>query len=213
MRQKKGAAIGGTCSAPFANCFCILKEAASYSALCPLAHDPNTGLHPLHLPAQPVRYTDNLVGIICTAHSLDTMKWFFEQMYNLGLQVEGTTQSWPSLMATLQITGSQPHERVTLRLQDKLDKFQRTYQTVYRYPDVGTAKAFCTLRSLVPRLAKDAVYYRSALHDLRCNITMIQRDLACKNYSTASWYPSLRRHLSKWGVDQVTLHELRRTSK
>ena len=52
-------------------------------------------------------------------------------------------------------------------------------------------------RSLVPRLAKDAVYYRSALEDLKYNIDMVQRDLACKDYAAAAWYPRLLRNLEK----------------
>ena len=80
---------------------------------------------------------------------------------------------WPSLLTTLRVEGDQSFQRVTLRLQDKLDKFPHSFQTVYRYPGVGTAKASLTLRSLVPRLAKDAIYYRSALVDLRANILIL----------------------------------------
>ena len=166
----------------------------------------------MHLPAQSIRCMDNVVGVKFTAHSLDTMKLSLEDMYGLELQVEGQGPVWPSLLTTLEIRGDQPCQQVGMHLHDKLEKFPHTFQTVHRYPDVGTPKLFRTLRSLVPRLAKDIVYYRSALDDLRSNITMVQRDLACKNPSTASWYPRLRRDLEKWGVDRCMLNELRRTA-
>ena len=59
-------------------------------------------------------------------------------------------------------------------------------------------------------MAKDIVYYRTAVRDLQLNIAMVQRDLAYKNYSTAFWYPKLRRNLEKWGVPGGTLDAVRR---
>ena len=86
-----------------------------------------------------------------------------------------------------------------------MDKFPHTFQTVYRYPVLGTPRqAFQTLRSLVPHLAKDIVYCKSVLGDLQFDVAMVQRDLACKKSSTASWYPRLRRHLEKCGVPRST---------
>ena len=113
-------------------------------------------------------------------------------------------------MTTLEVRGSQPKQHVAMRLQEKRDKLAQT-QSVYRYPYLLAAKARKMLRSLVPRLAKDAVYYRTALEDLRFNIG-IQRGLAYKNDATASRYPRLRRNLEKWGVARSVLDELRRTT-
>ena len=85
----------------------------------PCAHNAHTQLHPLHSPAQPIRYMDNLVGLDFVNQPLHVMKHSFEDMHALQLQVEGV---WSCVMTTLEVRGSQPKQHVAMRLQEKRDK-------------------------------------------------------------------------------------------
>ena len=63
MRQLRGVAIGGTCSAPLARAYCAQREHLFYQCVAPLALDLVTAIHTQHLPAQPMRFRDNLEGL------------------------------------------------------------------------------------------------------------------------------------------------------
>ena len=54
MRQLRGVAIGGNCSAPLACAYCIKREHLYYQTVGPYALHHHTALHPLPLPARPV---------------------------------------------------------------------------------------------------------------------------------------------------------------
>ena len=207
MRQLRGVAIGGTCSAPLACGYCIRKEHEFYQTVRPYALHPKTQLHPLHLPAQPVRFRDNLEGLKFEGQDIATLQHSFEGMYDLDLQIEGEGTEWDSLQCRMRLHKPGPHYHISLTLADKSHKFTKDHQRLYRYPDRHSAKALRTLRSLVPSQAKWATYFRTSQLDLKENIAMIVREMSRKGYASSRWRPQLARHLSKWGVPKQILHE------
>jgi hypothetical protein len=206
MRQLRGVAIGGTCSAPLACAYCIQRENLYYQTVRPFALHPVTQLHPLHLPAQPVRFRDNLEGLKFEGQDILTLQQSFEGMYNLNLQVEGEGPEWDSLQCHMRIHRTQTAPQISLTLADKGQKFTKDHQRLYRYPDRHCAKAMRTLRSLVPSQAKWATYFRILPSDMQSNIEVIKNEMTRKGYATSRWKPQLKRNLSKWGVDKDILH-------
>ena len=76
LRQHKGVPIGGTCSAQLASAYCLwceynLPPDATQDQIC-----------------QPVRFRDNIIGIMLAATSGKELKLFYEAVYKLPLQVE-----------------------------------------------------------------------------------------------------------------------------
>ena len=206
MRQLRGVAIGGTCSAPLACGFCIQREHLYYQTVRPYALHHRTQLHPLHLPAQPIRFRDNLEGLKFEGQDIHTLQQSFEGMYNLDLQVEGEGDEWDSLQCHMRLHRPQGVQQISLTLADKSRKFVNDHQRLYRYPDRHCAKALRTLRSLVPSQAKWATYFRVTPCDLQHNIEVVKREMVRKGYAHSRWKPQLARHLSKWGVEQPVLH-------
>ena len=146
VRQLRGVAIGGTCSAPLACGYCIERENKFYQTVRPYALNPDTGLHPLHLPAQPVRFRDNLQGLKFEGQDICTLQHSFEGMYNLDLQDEGEGTSWDSLQCHMDIQSVQQVPVISLTLADKSKKFPKDHQRLYQYPDRHCAKALRILR-------------------------------------------------------------------
>ena len=110
----------------------------------PLAQDPTTGRHPRHLPAEAVRFKDNLEGLKFEDQSIETLQRYFEGMYDPDLQVEGEGTRWDSLQCTLPYA-SQQHPRISLRLADKSQKFTQEHHRLFGFPDKHCAKALRTL--------------------------------------------------------------------
>ena len=105
MRQRRGIAMGGTTSAQVASVYCATREHHFYSHVQPWAPNAILGRHHLFLPAQPIRFRDNIEGIKLCSKSLDTIKKSMENMYNLRLQQEGSGRVMPSLGAELRVQG------------------------------------------------------------------------------------------------------------
>ena len=185
MRQLRGVAIGGTCSAPLACAYCIQRENLYYQIVRPFALHPVAQLHPLHLPAQPVRFRDNLEGLKFEGQDILTLQQSFEGMYNLNLQVEGEGPEWESLQCHMQIHRTQTAPQISLTLADKGQKFTKDHQRLCRYPDRHCAKAIRTLRSLVPSQAKWATYFRILPSDMQSNIEVIKNEMTRKGYATS----------------------------
>ena len=167
---------------------------------------PFCSLYFLHLPAQPIRFRDNLEGLKFEGQDIHTLQQSFEGMYNLDLQVEGEGDEWDSLQCHMRLHRPQGVQQISLTLADKSRKFVNDHQRLYRYPDRHCAKALRTLRSLVPSQAKWATYFRVTPCDLQHNIEVVKREMVRKGYAHSRWKPQLARHLSKWGVEEPVLH-------
>ena len=74
-------------------------------------HMPCT-LHPLHLPAQPARFRDNLEGLKFEGQDLHVLQQSFEGTYNLNLQIEGEGTEWDSLQCHMRIEPSQESPKI-----------------------------------------------------------------------------------------------------
>ena len=106
FRQKRGVAIGGTCSAQAAIVKLWSSEHNGYPALTPQALDP-AGLHPGSLPVfgrYPFRYVDNLVGVKCMSTPLQSIVENFQHIYGPQLQPKAAGTKRKTLLAQLHVT-------------------------------------------------------------------------------------------------------------
>ena len=100
LRQKRGVAIGGTCSAQMAITTLWSSEHTGYPAVTTQCTDAE-GQHPGVLPVHPFRYVDNLVGVKYVSTPLSGILANFQHIYALKLQEEAQGPEIKTLLAQL----------------------------------------------------------------------------------------------------------------
>ena len=206
LHQKRGVAIGGTCSAQLAITTLWDAEHAGYPAVTPQRAD-HAGQHPGLLPVHPFRYFDNLVGIKYQSTPLQDILLNFQHIYGLSLQEEAQGPKIKTLLSQLQIERTDtdtPHVQMRMARQHTADL--PIEQVKYRFPDVQSQRARQTVHGLIPSMAIDAMYYRECVSDVQYNVGLICADMNRKGYPASWWQPLLWHRLSQWGAPPEVLN-------
>ena len=187
LRQKRGVAIGGTCSAQLAITTLWAAEHAGYPAITPVNGD-GQGQHPGLLPVHPFRYVDNLVGVKYRSTFLDDILLNCQHICGLKLQKEAEGPSLKTLLSQLQVlqTNDEP-PHIQMRMAQQYAPELPIEQMKYIFPDVLSQRARKTVHGLIPSMAVDAMYYRECESDIKYNVRLICADMTRKGYP-ANWW-------------------------
>ena len=107
MRQKRGVAIGDTCSAQLAITTLWASEHKGYPALTPQSTD-TARQHPGFLPVHPFCYIDNRDRVKYTSTALTDILHNFQHIYGLSLQGEAQGPVLKTLCSQLQVLQESP---------------------------------------------------------------------------------------------------------
>ena len=199
LRQRRGVAIGGTCSAQLACLYCMYQEHDWYKeGFASYADRIRAWMHPRSVPLFPFRFRDNIVGVAWGGVQLSAIHRYFSEVYGLELQMEGQGDALPSLEARLSLcskTGT-----MGLRLKRRAEGPTDEYRSIIRYVDWYSTNAKTVLKSLVPALVGKCIYYAMSQTDVAVNVRGLMRELLRKGYPDAWWMPMLRYGLRRRGV-------------
>ena len=101
LRQRRGLAIGGTCSAQLACLYCMYQEHEWYKrGFASYVDRVEHWMHPSSVPLFPFRFRDNIVGVAWGDVPLSAIHGYFSEVYNPELQMEGEGDTLPSFEST-----------------------------------------------------------------------------------------------------------------
>ena len=208
LRQRRGVAIGGTCSAQLACLYCMYQEHEWYKGgYISYADSVSRWMHPRAVPLFPFRFRDNIVGVGGGDVTLQAIHGYFSEVYSLELQMEGEGDTLRSLEAKLSIC--QDTGTMGLRLKRRVEGPTDVYRSIIRYVDWYSTTARAVLQSLVPALVGKCVYYALSQEDVAANVRGVMRELLRKGYPESWWVPKLRYGLRRRGVpDKLVREEL-----
>ena len=148
LRQKRGVAIGGFCSAQSASIFCMQREDFWHRHLqdktVPWCQDTNTlGRRrvALSLHCRPYRFRDNMVGIRSGKSSIQSVCQYFQRVLGVELQVEGEGKTWTNLECM-----SVHNSQIDLRLKTKMTWDVPEHRRLLRFPDCCSPNARAVLQ-------------------------------------------------------------------
>ena len=215
LRQKRGVAIGGFCSAQCASIYCMQREDFWHRHLqdktVPWCQDTNTlGRRrvALSLHCRPYRFRDNMVGVRSGKSSIQSVCQYFQRVLGVELQVEGEGKTWTNLEGCMSVHNSQ----IDLRLKTKMTWDVPEHRRLLRFPDCCSPNARAVLQSLAPALCQKALFYASTVQGVTSNLYNIVQELSYKGYPTSWWVPQLYRvlhmapgRLQDLGVDDAVI--------
>ena len=164
MRQKRGVAIGGMCSAQSASIYCMQREHFWHQQQAGTGVPLNLNRTvagrqrvTLSLHYRPYTFRDNMVGSHSGRSSNESVRLYFQRVLGVELQVEGEGRAWTNLEACMCLFDNQIH----LYMKQKMQWDVPEYKRLLRFPDVSSPNVRSVLRSPAPALSRKALFYAS----------------------------------------------------
>ena len=199
MRQRRGVAMGGMCSAQSASIYCMQREDHWHQqqAETRVPWDQGCTGHghrrrvPLSLHARPYRFRDNMVGVRSGKSTIESVRLYFQKVLGVELQVEGEGFEWTNLEACMRVQAGKIH----LYMKKKMTWDTPAHKRLLRFPDSQSPNARTVLQSLVPALCQKGLFYASHIEGAMENLRYIIYELDMKGYPSNWWVPQMHRVL------------------